>query len=199
LEQIDESAFAWSALKSIVIPSSVKIIGRQSFQGLRKLISVIFEDGSQLEKIERFAFSGSAIETIVIPSSVSILCCYAFSFCSALKSFTFDEPSQLQRIEAAVFFGTPLTSVSIPSSVTDLDQFAFVGLENPEQFRPVLEHYGFRRSGQTETRRVVVHCHGLPKQIVQVIRAEFRRHCQNVSLDTLDSIVARLADTLHSS
>jgi hypothetical protein len=44
-----------------------------------------------------------------------------------------------------------------------------------------------------ELRRERVLCHGLPREVVRVIRAELRRHCSDIPLDVLDSVVGRLA------
>jgi hypothetical protein len=56
LEQIEKSAFAWTGLKSIEIPSSVVALGEQSFYGCDSLKSVTFESGSQLERIDELMF-----------------------------------------------------------------------------------------------------------------------------------------------
>jgi hypothetical protein len=46
LERIDDSCFRWSGLRSIVIPSSVVVVGKLSFTECKSLESVTFENGS---------------------------------------------------------------------------------------------------------------------------------------------------------
>jgi hypothetical protein len=73
LEGIWDSGFGESGICSIVIPSSVVLLGKMSFFQCRSLESVTFENGSRLERIEESAFSMSGLPMIVIPSSVIVL------------------------------------------------------------------------------------------------------------------------------
>jgi hypothetical protein len=59
LERIEESAFSKSGLKSILIPSSVVVLGKESFYSCESLGSVTFENGSRLERIGQSAFFGT--------------------------------------------------------------------------------------------------------------------------------------------
>jgi hypothetical protein len=61
LERIEESAFLESRLKSILIPSSVVVLGRESFYQCKSLESVTFESGSRLDQIEGSAFQGCGV------------------------------------------------------------------------------------------------------------------------------------------
>jgi hypothetical protein len=61
LERIEESAFRSSGLKSILIPSSVVVLEKESFSWCESLESVTFETGSRLERIDRSAFEHSRI------------------------------------------------------------------------------------------------------------------------------------------
>jgi hypothetical protein len=73
LERIRESGFRWSALQSIVVPSSVVCLGEQSFCQCVSLAPVTLESGSQLERIELAGFYLSGVRPIEIPSSVIVL------------------------------------------------------------------------------------------------------------------------------
>jgi hypothetical protein len=79
LERIEESAFRESGLKSILIPSSVVVLGKASFRSCNSLESVTFESGSRLERIEESAFYDSGLESIVIPESVTFIDGSAFN------------------------------------------------------------------------------------------------------------------------
>jgi hypothetical protein len=61
LERIEAQALSWTGLKSIVIPSSVVVLGKKSFDGCKSLKSVTFENGSRLERIGKFAFSNTPV------------------------------------------------------------------------------------------------------------------------------------------
>jgi hypothetical protein len=71
LEQIKGSAFCQSGLKSIVIPSSVIVLGEESFRGCKSLESVTFEKGSRLECIEDRAFDQSGVPIRSIAKALS--------------------------------------------------------------------------------------------------------------------------------
>jgi TPR repeat protein len=111
LKRIEESAFhcrSWPPcpLTSIVIPSSVVVLGKCSFSTCTSLESVTFESGSRLERIDESAFHGCALKSIVIPSSVVVLGKESFSGCKSLESVTFESGSRLERIEEAMFADT---------------------------------------------------------------------------------------------
>jgi hypothetical protein len=72
LERIKEDAFCASGLRSILIPSSVIVLGKESFCVCKSLESVTFENGSRLELIEESGFHGSGLRSIEIPFSVVV-------------------------------------------------------------------------------------------------------------------------------
>jgi hypothetical protein len=136
LERIEQSAFKESGLKSILIPSSVVVLGQESFYQsvvlgewslgcCQSLESVRFESGSRLERIEEFAFSGSGLKSILIPSSVVVLGNSSFYECSSLESVTFESGSRLERIEECAFCESGLKSILIPSFVAILGKSSF--------------------------------------------------------------------------
>jgi hypothetical protein len=128
LERIRDSAFRGSELKSIIIPSSVFVLGKESFRGCWSLKSVTFERCSRLERIEEFAFGESGLESIEIPSSVVVLSKKCFGWCRSLESVRFENGSRLERIEAFAFSQSGLRSIMIPGSVTFISGSAFSGL-----------------------------------------------------------------------
>jgi hypothetical protein len=149
LERIEESAFYKSGLKSIVIPSSVVVLGEKSFYECKSLESVTVEDdfplkprspmliqhprwGSRLERIGESGFDGLRLKSIEIPSSVVILCKRSFYHCDSLESVTFESGSRLERIEESAFQGSGLKSIDIPSSVVVLGKWSFYECESLE-------------------------------------------------------------------
>jgi hypothetical protein len=73
LERIDEFAFHGSGLKSIVIPSSVHILCKESFSQCLRLESVVFESNSRLERIEESSFCWSGLKSIEVPPGVAFI------------------------------------------------------------------------------------------------------------------------------
>ena len=60
--------FQESSLESVVLPSTLKTIGRSVFHGCEKLKSVKFPDG--LKKISTGAFTLSGLESATFPASL---------------------------------------------------------------------------------------------------------------------------------
>jgi putative transposon-encoded protein len=73
LKRIDESAFWWTALKSIRITATVELIGEHCFWWCSSLTEVIFEAPSSLKEIGPQAFLCSAVRSIEIPEKCSVL------------------------------------------------------------------------------------------------------------------------------
>jgi hypothetical protein len=124
LDRICESAFEkCSSLKSICIPSTVTVIGRQCFINCKALVSITFESGSRLEEIPEKAFFGcERLRSICIPESVRSLSASGFRGCSALSDVQFEPGSKLQEISAMALSGCKnLKLVCIPASVQSVD------------------------------------------------------------------------------
>ncbi len=131
--------FSCSALKTIVIPASVETIGQSAFKKCTSLLSVSFEDGSQLKSIEGGYFHGSnstwdpdrymgafsdcsSLLSIEIPASVGD---YAFYRCNALKQVSFVNNPQLKTIGEHAFENIDVESIIVPASVETIGAYAF--------------------------------------------------------------------------
>jgi hypothetical protein len=88
LIRIESKAFYNSSLESIVIPSTVEILGSNCFSFCESLSSITFESNSHLTRIESETFFYSSFQSIVIPRSV-------------------------QFIDGSAFIGTSISSISI--------------------------------------------------------------------------------------
>jgi hypothetical protein len=110
-----------------VIPSSVVVLGKESFRACQSLESVTFEPSSRLERIDESAFLGSGLPSIVIPSSVVVLGEWNFSWCWKLESVVFESSSRLERIEESAFCESRLKSILIPPTVAFIARSAFDG------------------------------------------------------------------------
>jgi hypothetical protein len=127
LEDFDGSVIYryFGACHSVVIPSSVVVLGKASFCECKFLESVVFESGSRLERIEEFAFEWTGLRSIVIPSSVIVLAECSFFLCKWLESVVFETGSRLERIEDWAFHKSGLKSIVIPSSAVVCSAWGF--------------------------------------------------------------------------
>ena len=93
----DVLLFARRDLKTVEIPSFIKIIGPHSF-------------------------SRSLLESITIPSHVTHICEYAFAHCMQLLKFEILPDSQLQIIGECALLETFIERIFVPPHVTDLPE-----------------------------------------------------------------------------
>jgi hypothetical protein len=73
LTRIEQEAFSFSSLQSILIPSNVEILGSKCFADCGSLSSITFESNSRLTRIESLAFKWSSLQSIVIPRNVRFI------------------------------------------------------------------------------------------------------------------------------
>ena len=121
---IGERAFyICSALKSIVIPSSIMNIGDYAFASCSSLHSVAIPNS--VISIGSMAFMNcSALNSIVIPGSVAAIGENAFNYCTSLTSVTI-ENGVVSIGSYAFAYCSSISSVVIPSSVTSIGSYAF--------------------------------------------------------------------------
>ena len=108
LEEVDVGLFQNSRLKKVVIPSSVRMLGRAAFSNCQQLDDVVFEPGSRLESIGDNCFSCCCFERISLPGSVRSIGDGAFKYCYRLKEFELAEENQLSHVGRGAFEGTAI-------------------------------------------------------------------------------------------
>ena len=113
------------SLESIIIPSSVEVLGQGAFGGCTNLKSVSIPDG--VEIIGAFTFRNcTALESVDMPSSLKSIGAEAFSNCSELTSI--EIPEGTESIGNQVFRNcTGLVSVTLPSTLTTIGTQVFRG------------------------------------------------------------------------
>ncbi len=90
IEIIDgNAAFAHTKIKQLVLPSSLKEIGTQTFAGCSSLESVTLNEGLATIGYKAFA-SNPKLEEILIPKTVTHVTEMSFTGCSALRKVFFD-------------------------------------------------------------------------------------------------------------
>jgi hypothetical protein len=107
------------------IASSIEGICEGCFASCKSVLSVVFEENSQLLRVEADAFSASGLTSIHLPASVTVIGERCFCGCRSLASITFESGSQLSRLAKATFSESGLTSIHLPASVSVIDAFCF--------------------------------------------------------------------------
>ena len=120
---------------TVTIPSTVKSIGNHSvgtsdmgsaFACFKKLETVIFAEGSQLEYIKRNAFINCvSLKNIVIPDSVTYIGREAFYGCESLESLDLSKTGVTEILDHTFYDTTSLTSMKLPEAVTSIGAYAF--------------------------------------------------------------------------
>lgn len=81
--------FTESAIESIKIPSTLRVLEINTFQNCRNLREVQLSEG--LETVGAQCFYGSGVESIVLPTSVKVVGAGAFCSCERLKTAWLNE------------------------------------------------------------------------------------------------------------
>jgi len=127
LTTIGQSAFPNTPIASLTIPKSVTTIGNSSFNNCNKLVTLTFQDSSNLNLIDSNSFYGCAFLTsILIPDSVTAVGSDAFNSCQRLSSVKLPVNPSFTIISGGVFRGCSLlTDIVIPETVTNISNYAF--------------------------------------------------------------------------
>jgi hypothetical protein len=134
LEQIDELAFSHSGLKTIIIPSHIRVIAGSAFAAcLLEFVSMsseesdfrvfgeLLEDASGSSLIRYFG----GLESVVLSGSFTVLGKSCFLECASVSFVAFELNSKLTRIEEEAFCASSLAAITIPSSVQVLGPSCF--------------------------------------------------------------------------
>ena len=109
---------------TLVIDSSVKIIGVEAFKGA-KIQAIKFTDS--LELISNSAFENTLIMSVQIPNTVEVIGASAFAYNNELTEAVI--PNSVKSIGANAFNGTRLKQVNIPTALTKIDNCTFGNLD----------------------------------------------------------------------
>lgn len=138
-----------SGLRTLEIPSSVKIISEKAFSACYGLETVKLSEG--LEEIKEFAFSEcSYLREIVIPDSVQELGEASFKDCTYLKTAVIGKG--VTKISESAFENCyVLENLTLSDNVTEIGKKAFDGAVLPTVHIPasvrLIEAYAFNDTG----------------------------------------------------
>lgn len=119
----DKICYSNYYLEEVVIPDTVKSIGKEAFYQCTRLKDIELPDS--IETIGEKSFYGcAAIETIVFPVNLKTIANSAFYGCKALIAITL--PEGLTAIGESAFYNcSSVVSALIPSTVTTIGRSAF--------------------------------------------------------------------------
>ena len=121
-------------LQRLTIPYSVTHIRSDAFDFCSSLVSIVFEDGSQLQVIEDFAFLYcSSLTSITIPTSVtSIGETMTFSGCSSLTTVTIESETIYNNATSSTAYGDLLRYATTIRVLADFvsDSHSYINTTN---------------------------------------------------------------------
>ena len=134
-------AFSGSAIESLVIPGSVKIIETEAFRYSTALQTVVINEG--LEYINYSAFYAcKALESITLPTTLKSIDATAFAGCDSLKKLYVSDLEKWCQVELGDYDASPLhnggtmyinneavTDLVIPETVTTINAYTFYGMD----------------------------------------------------------------------
>lgn len=122
-EQLSGQAFEnCTALRKIILPDTVKVIGEYAFSGCVNLSEVRIPQ--YLESISYYAFyQCEALTSVVLPDTTQTVLAGAFQDCTGLKEIVL--PDSLQVIENAAFSNCKsLESIHLPNALKKIGDYA---------------------------------------------------------------------------
>ena len=172
---IGKDAFKKTAITSVFIPNSVKIIGGSAFSDCTDLVSVRLPD--YLTSIGVFSFYHcEKLDNIDIPEGVTSIGEYAFANCKQLKKVTI--PSSVTNFGEAVFWNTGFTSLpKLPESLTTIPDGMFYQCT---QLTSIEIPQNITRIGETAFGRCPITELEIPASVTHIGVAAFA-NCTNLS------------------
>ena len=131
------NVFREGSLKSVVLPSTVKQIYRNAFDGCKALTSINIPDGVEIIGEEAFRECG-ALKSISLPASVESIGDMAFGGCKGLSAFSVSPENSSYSVQddillnkagdTLVWFpaGKKITEYVIPENISAIARHAFI-------------------------------------------------------------------------
>lgn len=125
---VDEGGFANSGITKLVLPKTIKTVGKKAFSYCSSLKEIVFAEGGQLEEIGQEAFRGTGISQLQIPASVKTIGIAAFANCNWLQTAAWAQDSEMTVIPQSVLAQCiALESITLPQATEEIGPLAFLG------------------------------------------------------------------------
>lgn len=132
--EVAPHAFEDAQIKSVIVPGSVKRIGKYAFCNCSKLVKITFSEG--LEEIDDYAFMGTKIEELVFPDGLVRIGNHAFEphFRNSIHKLSFGSGLAFIGDYAFGEFGAEISmkELSFPDSLIEIGDNAFSKCEQLE-------------------------------------------------------------------
>lgn len=145
VRELDGTFRGFYNLTSVVLPESVKKVGKSTFEQCQSLESIDLSGVTELDTENLFANCHS-LKSVILPDNLTEIGPYMFSNCKSLVSLTIPQsvtvigekafsqcaietivlPQNLTEIGTKAFYITDLKEIFIPKSVTYIGEAAFV-------------------------------------------------------------------------
>lgn len=145
VRELDGTFRGFYNLTSVVLPESVKKVGKSTFEQCRSLESIDLSGVTELDTENLFTNCHS-LKSVILPDNLTEIGPYMFSNCKSLVSLTIPQsvtvigekafsqcaietivlPQNLTEIGTKAFYITDLKEIFIPKSVTYIGEAAFV-------------------------------------------------------------------------
>lgn len=145
VRELDGTFRGFYNLTSVVLPESVKKVGKSTFEQCRSLESIDLSGVTELDTENLFTNCYS-LKSVILPDNLTEIGPYMFSNCKSLVSLTIPQsvtvigenafskcaietivlPQNLTEIGTKAFYITDLKEIFIPKSVTYIGEAAFV-------------------------------------------------------------------------
>ena len=145
VRELDGTFRGFYNLTSVVLPESVKKVGKSTFEQCQSLESIDLSGVTELDTENLFTNCHS-LKSVILPDNLTKIGPYMFSNCKSLVSLTIPQsvtvigekafsqcaietivlPQNLTEIGTKAFYNTDLKEIFIPKSVTYIGEAAFV-------------------------------------------------------------------------
>lgn len=123
-KEVTGSCFASSALESVKLPSTLKVLEDTTFAECKNLRAVEFSEG--LETIGVQAFRGCGVASITTPNSLKTICSGAFTECQSLRQVVLNDSMETLGVNenfeeqykySGVFQESAVENVKLPAKL----------------------------------------------------------------------------------
>ena len=121
IKKISDFGFQGKQIVQVYIPSSISILGQNSFENCNNLHTVDFEEGNAMVALGWFSFKGCTNLVTInnFPQKITDLGKQSFQNCSSLVTFII--PDSVDSLKIDLFKGcSSLSSIAVPDSVIEI-------------------------------------------------------------------------------